>query len=152
MDFFLRTKKDQNNEFHQGKPDLFWGQGENDLMVDAGDFALISGVENLNQSVAKILVTERGNNIFFTEYGSLLQSFIGQNFDVDYLRAKIKTDVIDTLRIYQFINKDNSNLDEQIELLRSLKISQIFVGGLEVSFQLLTRSGKTAGGLVQVEG
>lgn len=151
MDLYLRTQKDPNNELHEGKPAFFWGQGENDLIVDAGDFAIVSGVEKLNQSMAKILTTERGANFFFQEYGSLLHSFIGQTFDIDYLRAKIKTDIIDTLRIYQFINKNESNLDEQIETLNALKINQIFSDSLEVSFRVTTRSGKTTGGLVQIE-
>lgn len=152
MDLYLRTKKDLHNEFHQNKPAFFWGQGENDLQVEGGDFVTVSGIENLNQAMAKILVTERGANLFFTEYGSLLQSFIGRSMDIDYLRASIKTDVIDSLRIYQFINKDNSDLDEQIETLDSIRIQQIFVDGLEISFKVTTRSGKTTGGLVEIEG
>lgn len=152
MDLFLRTVKDNNNEFHAGKPDLFWGQGENDLVVDSNrDFALTSGVDNLNQSMAKILVTERGANIFATMYGSTLNSLIGVNLDIDFLRARIKTDLIDTLRIYQFINKSNPNLDEQIDTLQAVKINQVG-DGIDVSLRVITRSGKITGSLVQIEG
>lgn len=152
MDLFLRTVKDNNNEFHAGKPDLFWGQGENDLVVDSNrDFALTSGVDNLNQSMAKILVTERGANIFAAMYGSTLNSLIGVNLDIDFLRARIKTDLIDTLRIYQFINKSNPNLDEQIDTLQAVKINQVG-DGIDVSLRVITRSGKITGSLVQIEG
>ena len=153
MDLFLRTKKDNLNPLHAGKPSYFWGQGENDLIVDNnGDFALTSGIDNLNQSMAKIIVTERGNNIFFSDYGAGLQALIGTNMDMDYLRATIKTELIDTLRIYQFINQANPNLDEQIETLRSLKINQIMNDGIDVSFTVITRTGKSTGSLVKLEG
>jgi len=152
MDLFLRTIKDNNSEFHLGKPDMFWGQGENDLIVDTnGDFALIQGVDNLNQSMAKIIVTERGNNIFTPIYGSKLNDLIGVNLDIDFLRAKVKTDLIDTLRIYQFINKGNTNLDEQIDTLQSIKINQLN-GGIDVSLVVITRSGKITGSLINIEG
>ncbi len=152
MDLYLRTKKDNNNEYHAGKPDMFWGQGENDLVVDTnGDFALTQGLDCLNQSMAKIIVTARGANVFYPMYGSTLNDLIGVNLDIDFLRAKIKTDLIDTLRIYQFINKGNPNADEQIDTLQALKITQI-VDGVGVSLRVLTRSGKTTGSLVQIEG
>lgn len=152
MDLFLRTIKDNNNEFHLGKPDLFWGQGENDLVVDTNrDFAVTSGIDNLNQSIAKILVTERGANAFASMYGSTLHDLIGVNLDIDFLRARIKTDLIDTLRIYQFINKSNPNLDEQIDTLQAVKINQI-LDGIEVSLRVITRSGKISGSLVHIEG
>jgi hypothetical protein len=152
MDFFLRTVKDNNSEFHIGKPDLFWGQGENDLIVDTnGDFATIVGVDNLNQSMAKIIVTERGANVFTPIYGSTLNGLIGTNLDIDFLRAKVKTDLIDTLRIYQFINKGNPNLDEQIDTLQSLKINQLN-DGIDVSLTVITRSGRSTGSLVNIEG
>lgn len=152
MDFFLRTKKDPNSSLHAGQPAYFWGQGENDLIIDSGDFVMTAGIDNLNQAAAKILVTERGANQFFPLYGSLLQSFIGQNLNIDYLRAKIKTDIIDTLRIYQFINKDNANLDEQIDTLDALKINLLSPDGLDVSFRVITSSGKTTGSLIKIEG
>ena len=153
MDFYLRTKKDVNNEFHFGKPDMFWGQGENDLLVDSnGDFALTQGVDNLNQSMAKILCTERGANVFYPMYGSLLYDLIGVNLDIDYLRAKIKTDLIDSLRIYQFINKSNPDLNEQIDTLQAIKINLLGGDGVSVSLRVVTRSGRSVGSLINIEG
>ena len=152
MDFFLRTRKDPNNELHDGRPEFFWGQGQNDLIVDTtGDFALTSGVDNLKQSIAKILVTERASNTFFTAYGSTLQDLIGQNIDIDFLRGQIKTDIIDSLRIYQFINRENPDLDEQIETLDSIKIKTIGIG-VDVSLIVITRTGRSVESLIELEG
>ena len=154
MDFFLRTKKDLNNDLHTGQIPYFWGQGENDLIVDTnGDFALTEGIDLLNQGISKILVTERGHNLYFSAYGSGLQDLIGTNIDIDYLRAKVKMEIIDALRIYQFINQGVENLDEQIATLQSLRVdlSGTF-GGLDVSFIVVTRSGRTTGSLVSLEG
>ena len=153
MHLFLRTPKDPNNELHEGKAALFWGQGENDLIVDTnGDFATVEGIDNLRQSMAKILVTEKGNNIFTTIYGSDLQSLIGLNIDIDFLRGKVKMEIIDALRIYQFINKDNDNLDEQIETLNSFRIDLARKGGLDVSLTVTTRDETTTGSLIRIEG
>lgn len=154
MDLFLRTKKDNNNEFHIGKPDMFWGQGENDLIVDTnGDFATTQDIDALNQSIAKILTTERGDNIFTPMYGSTLYDLIGVPVDIDFLRATVKTDLIDTLRIYQFINKNNPNLNEQIDTLQSVAINLLpDERSISVSFRVITRTGAVAGSTVQIEG
>lgn len=151
MDLFLRTIKNPNNPFHAGLPNMFWGQGENDLVVDSnGDFAIASGVTNLAQQMAKIIVTERGANSLFPSYGSQIQSFVGLNVNIDYLRAQIKTELIDTLRIYQFINKDNPILDEQIDTLKSLKIDLTSPDGITVSFVVVTPTGQTVGSTIKV--
>ena len=75
-----------------------------------------------------------------------------QNDIIDFLRAKIKTDIIDTLRIYQFINRTNDNLDEQIETLQSVKINLKGTDGVEVSFSVITKTGKPVGSLINLEG
>ena len=85
-------------------------------------------------------------------YGSLLQSFVGLHLDIDFLRAKIKTDIIDSLRIYQFINKGNQDLDEQIDRLSSLKLNLVGVDGIEVSFVVITKSNKNVGSIINIEG
>ena len=153
MDFFLRTIKDPTDPFQVNKPSDYWGQGTNDFLVDTNaDFALTEGVDCLNQSMAKILVTERGANLLFPAYGSTLPNLIGLNFNIDYLRGQVKTTVIDTLRIYQFINQVNPNLDEQINTLKSLAVNPVLNNQIDVSFTVITRTGKTTGSIVQVEG
>jgi len=148
MDLYLRTQKDSNNPLHVGQSPTFWGQGENDLLVQNGDFALVQGVECLKQSTAKILVTEQGANTFFALYGSGLQSLIGNNLEIDFLRAKIKTEIIDALRIYQFINRNNSNLDEQVDTLTSMRIQQTAIDRIDVSFNVITKTGRSVASLV----
>jgi len=148
-DFFLRTQKDPNNPLHDGKDPEFWGQGENDLKVDVnGDFALTEKIDNLRQSMAKILVTDKGANTLFASYGSGLQDLIGLNLDIEFLRAKIKTEIIDDLRVYQFINNGNPEQDEQIDTLERLEIEQILSDGVRVSFNIITKSGRNVGSFV----
>jgi len=153
MDFFLRTKKDVNNPLQIDiKGEYYFSNGANDLVVDTnGDFALTQGTSNLSQSMAKVLVTERGANVLFAIYGTLLQSLIGQRLDFAYLQAKIQSELIDGLRIYQFINKDNPNPDEQIDTLDTVRITQISNYELEVQFTVITKSGKTVGSTIQLE-
>jgi len=148
-DFFLRTPKDPNNPLHDGKPSEFWGQGENDLKVDVnGDFALDSGIDLLKQAMAKILVTVKETNTLFPAYGSGLQDLIGQNIDIEFLRGKIKSEIIDALRVYQFINTSNPNLDEQVDILNRLEVTQILSDGIQVQFDVTTQSGKRVGSFV----
>jgi len=152
MDFFLRTKKDPNNSFHADvMTTYFFGQGSNDLQVGPNrDFLLTQSADFLGQAMAKILVTERGTNPLFEIYGSLLQDLIGQKLDIEYLRAKIKNELIDGLRIYQFINKDNPNLDEQIDTLDSIKISLINNYSLRVEFTVITKTGRRVGAIITI--
>src|SRR5208282_2344793 len=105
MDFFLRTKRDVNDPFQaeQGiSTPYFWQDGTNDLQVDTnGDFALVQGVNCLSQEMCKILVTERGSNLFFSLYGTNLQNLIGQKLSLQEVQAKVTTEVTDGLQIYQ---------------------------------------------------
>jgi len=154
MDFLLQTLRDYNDPSQNQRPSMFWGQGTNDLIVDTNaDFALVDNVPNLVQSMEKILVTARGANIFTPMYGSSLNSFVGAQLNLNELTANITTDLIDTLRIYQFINQANPDLNEQIDTLLNLNVSLITgVPGIQVSFQVITRAGLTSGSTIQVEG
>lgn len=158
MDFLLQTLQNYNdpysNPVQNALSGTFWGQGTNDLIVDSSrDFALVEGANCLAQEMMKILVTERGDNIYLPMYGSLLNSFVGVPLNIDELRANVKTDIIDTLRIYQFINQANPNLDEQIDTLQSLAVNLIpGINGINVTFTVVTRSGLTVGSTIQVEG
>jgi len=149
MDFYLRTQKDPNNSLHEGKNPEFWGQGENDLKVDVnGDFALTEKVDLLRQAMAKILVTDQGANTLFPAYGSGLQDLVGQHLDMEYLRGKIKSEIIDALRIYQYINNGNPELDEQIFSLDKFRLQQVLTDGVQVSFDVITKSGKRVGSII----
>jgi len=152
-DFYLRTRKNPNDPLQQDiKTTLFFGDGTNDLQVSNADFELIQGSENLNQSMAKILVTERGANQLFVIYGALLQDLIGQKLDIEFLRAKIKQEMIDGLRIYQFINRNNTDLNEQIDTLETVKIeiSNNDSSRIEVQFTVITRAGARVGSIIRL--
>lgn len=158
MDFLLQTLQNFNAPFNNPVqnplPLPFWGQGTNDLIVDTnGDFALVDGVNNLAQSICKIIVTTRGANTFLPMYGSIMNSFVGADINIDELRANIKTDLIDTLRIYQFINQGNPDPNEQIDMLQSLAVNLIpGLNGINVSFQVLTLAGAPVGSTITIEG
>jgi len=151
MDLFLRTKKDLNNPLQEGLPAYFFGQGTNDLIIGPNkDFQVTSNTDNLVQSMTKILVTKSGANVLFKIYGTLLQSLVGQRLDLEYLRAKVANELINGLRIYQFINKDNSNLDEQIDTLDTIRITQDSSYSIKVQFTVITKSGKRIGTTIQL--
>lgn len=156
MDIYLRTPQNASSTsaLQQSCPPYYWGQGTNDLIVDTnGDFATTSGQDCLGQSMSKILTTETGDNIFFPIYGSQLYSLLGVNVNIDYLRAKVQTYMIDTLQTYQYINQANPNLDEQVDTLQSLAVNldPNFNNGIDVSFTVITRSGLTVGSTLSIE-
>jgi len=158
MDFLLQTTPNQNNAYNNVVTNPiagnFWGQGTNDFIVDTNrDFAIVEGVNCLAQEMCKIIVTARGTNTYLPMYGSILNTFVGADINIDELRANIKTDLIDTLRIYQFINQANPDLDEQIDTLQSLAVNLIpGINGISVTFQVVTRSGLQAGSTITIEG
>lgn len=151
-DFYLRTKKDPNDPLQSAQVNqFFFGDGTNDLQVDTnGDFALIQGTKNLDQSMAKILVTARNSSVFFPSYGSLLQSFVGQKIEFDFLKASVQSEIVDTLRIYQFINKTNPSLDEQIDTLESLKVTQLDNLSIQADLTVITKSNIRVGTTIQL--
>lgn len=152
MDIYLRTPRSSTDD--PSLPPYYWGQSTNDLIVDSnGDFAVTQGQDCLGQSMAKILTTEQGDNIFFPLYGSQLYSLLGLNVNIDYLRAQVQTYMIDALQTYQYINQANPNLDEQIDTLKSLAIN-LDPGSnyaIDVSFTVTTRSGLAVGSTINIE-
>jgi phage baseplate assembly protein W len=146
MDFYLRTPKNYNDPNQVNNTPFYFGDGTNDLQVDTnGDFSLIQGPANLDQGMAKILSTEQGANQFFDLYGSLLWGLIGTTTDLQTLNASVQGTVIDALTIYQFINQSNPNLDEQINTLESMNITDVSVNYIEVDLTVITMSGLRVG-------
>lgn len=152
MDLFLRTPKDFNDPTQvQLTTPFYFGNGTNDLQVDTdGDFSLIQGAPCLDQALAKILQTELGANVFFALYGSRLEGLIGSTTDIQTLTSQVQGSVVDALRIYQFINQSNPNLDEQINTLESLTVTSVSVDFIEVDLTVITMSGKRIGTTVAV--
>lgn len=147
MDLYLRTPKDYNDPTQaQLATPFYFGDGTNDLQVDTdGDFSLLQGPANLDQGLAKILSTEQGANQFFSLYGSLLWGLIGSTSDMQTLQAQVQGTIVDALTIYQFINQNNPNLDEQVNTLESLSVTSVSVGYIEVDLTVITMSGRRVG-------
>src|ERR1035437_9422002 len=140
MDLYLRTPKDYNDPTQaQLTTPFYFGDGTNDLQVDTdGDFSLIQGPANLDQGLAKILSTEQGANQFFSLYGSVLWGLIGSTSDMQTLQAQVQGTIVDALRIYQFINQSNPNLDEQIDILESLSVTSVAVAFIQLQIPALS--------------
>ena len=147
MDFYLSTPKDYNDPTQVNlNAKFYFGNGTNDLQVDTnGDFSLIQGTTCLSQSMAKILQTETSANQFFALYGSQLEGLIGSTSDLRTLSSQVQGTVIDALRIYQFINQNNPNLDEQIDTLESLTVTSVSIDYIEVDLTVITMSSKRVG-------
>lgn len=124
------------------EPDEFFGEETNDIQLNnLNDFDIISGTEKLKQDINKILLTELGRNQNFDLYGSGLQSLIGSKFNADFLRAKIENEIVSSLEILNFINRDNEDLDEVPKTLKTLEINEIQTG-FEVILTVVTESDK----------
>ena len=145
-DIFLRKKLSFKERKDRGLPatvNYVFEEGDNDIyLAPNGDLQIVQGVEKLKQDILKILKTERGNDTFSPIYGSFLQTFIGQKFDEEYIKAQVRDEIIETLRVLQFINKDSSNLDEQIDVLTILDIQRVSETGLDIQLTLTTLTGK----------
>lgn len=152
-DFFLRTLK--TAELSAERPDavgeFVWGESSNDLQPDSlTGFRVVSGTEKLAQDIIKILLTERGSNTLFPLYGSVLHSLLGQKSDPDFMRGQIVDDIKDSLIILQNINRDNPNLDEQIQTLESVSIEQPAPGEFHIRLTVITRADKRVGAVLQL--
>jgi hypothetical protein len=127
----------------EGQPDEFFGEQSNDLQLDSiNDFATISGIDKLKQDINKIMLTERGTNTNFPLYGTTLQSMIGTKVNFLNLKAKVKDEIISSLQILQFINKDNPDPDERLDTLEFLSIEQPSIDSLDIKINVITESGK----------
>ena len=156
-DLFIRKKVD--TELLTSRPDLkdreyTFDNGNNDLQLGPnGDLVTIEGTEKLKQDLSKMLLTVRGSNIVFTTYGSELYTFIGQKSNFEYWQAQIRDAVIDGVALVQYLNKDNPNLDEQIQTFDFIEILQSEdTVSFEVRIQVTTKGNKQVGAQIRFEG
>lgn len=126
-----------------GNPSEYFGEASNDLQFDSiNDFATVSGLTKLKQDIQKILLTEKGANTLFPLYGTDISTLVGQKVDINFIRAKLKQQIIDALKVLQYINRENPNLDEQLDTLQSISIEEISAGVIEVQLTVITASSK----------
>jgi|GEM_PF-6679725 len=95
----------------------------NDIVLDSV-FRLktIEGVEKMKYNIIKLLLTEKGRYLGDPQYGSNLQYLIGNKLNSNLL-SKIQKEIIEALKYYNSLQRNNPNLAEQIDVLESLELS-----------------------------
>jgi hypothetical protein len=148
-DLFLRKKLTYEEQKKAGLPSNITSafiEGENDIYIGVnGDIETVTGNSKLKQDILKILLTERGNNLYSSIYGSQLQYYIGKKYDDEFIKSQIKTEIVNTLRVFQYLNKSNTNGDEAIDTLEYLSITKVGETRFDIKFQIKTMSGNTLG-------
>lgn len=131
------------NPPQSGNPPEYFGEQTNDIQLDTtNDFATISGLAKLKQDIDKIILTERGKNIFFELYGTTLQSSVGGKVSIDVITATIKDQIISALQVLEFVNRENPNADERPQILEFLSVELIDTDKVEVQISVITDSNK----------
>lgn len=146
-DFFLGTKNTPEQQLQglggNNTTAYVWGEGSNDLVLGQNnDFMQVSSTTKLQQDIIKILMTDRLNNTVYPVYGSTIRNVIGTKNDSNTIKNQIKSVVIEALAVLQFLNKDNSNLDEQINVINVIKVESLNPDEVDISIQVTTKSGK----------
>lgn len=127
-----------------GNPDQWFGEQTNDIQLGAvNDFSTVSGLTKLKQDINKILLTAQGSNANFPLYGTNLQSLIGQKYNLEYLKAKIRDEIVGALQVLQYLNTSNPNKDEQPDILQVLQINPQGTDGFTINLSVITVSGKS---------
>jgi hypothetical protein len=144
-DIFLGTK---NTSSTQGQglgtnQKYVWGQGSNDVFIGTdGDLISISGTNKLQQDITKSLMTDRFKNIIYPLYGSTVRNdILGQKMGLQFIKAKAKNAVIEALAVLQFLNSDNTNLDEQISNIDRVSVNTNDPREVEIQVQVTTKAG-----------
>ena len=143
-DLFLGTKNDPNQQKEGlGSGTYVWGQGSNDVVLDAGkDFQIIQGLEKLQQDINKSLLTNRYRSTLYPLYGATIREMLGYKADLNVIKTNIKNAVVESLAVLQFLNSDNPNSDEQILVINTITVTMDVPGEVLVSVQITTKSGK----------
>ena len=120
-----------------------WGEGSNDIFLGTDkDFNLVENTVKLQQDMTKVLMTDRFKNIIYPVYGSTIRDVVGGKTDLTTVKANIKTAVIEALAVLQFLNTDNPNSDEQIDIINTITVAINSPGEIKITVQVTTKSGK----------
>ena len=119
----------------------------NDIQFDSfGRLLVFSGVNKLAQSSLKILLSNLGESAEDLDYGSLLDSYVGEKFSQG-LYTNVTNSVADSLKHYNALNMDNDASDEFIETIDNVEV----FGDTEdprkmrIKVSITTESGKSMG-------
>jgi hypothetical protein len=105
----------------QGNPPQYFGEQTNDLQIGSNnDFTLVTGLEETQQDILKILLTEQGDNILFPLYGTTLQSVIGNKVNPNTIAGTVQQQITQALQILYLLTQNRSNPAEVVQTLYSL--------------------------------
>ena len=97
---------------------------ENDIQFDQlKRVRTVSGVTKLVQSILRLLLTDTGSYFEDGDWGSSANNQIGGKFDSEKY-ATSEQGIIDALKHYNEINRDNPNPDEVINTIDELRVVQ----------------------------
>lgn len=151
-DFYLATRNSPYfTQTGLGSGEYVFGEGSNDIFLDGDrDLMMVGGVSKLQQDIIKSLFTARYTNTVYPIFGSTIRDVIGTKADLTVIRADIRSKVIDALKVQQFINSDNPNLDEQIETIDIIKVTLNEPTEIKIEVQVTTVSGKVVNAIALV--
>ena len=118
------NKKGMSNDQLRGasNTNFIFQPFENDLQFDQlKHLRTVTGVTKLVQSILRMLLTDTGSYFEDSEWGSEVNNRIGEKFDSEKY-ATAEQSIIDALKHYNEINKDNPNSDEVISTIDELRV------------------------------
>jgi hypothetical protein len=99
-----------------------WQAYEGDIQIDGLNQVIdVEGTVKLAQAIFKIVLTPKGSMAEDPDYGTDMDSMIGDKMDNDKFSG-IQTSIVDALTHYNVINQDNPNSDEVIETIDEVKL------------------------------
>lgn len=112
-----------------GDTDYSWCPYTNDVQLDSvNQIITLSGLTKLAQGIVKIVLTEKGSHPEDSLYGTELNTIIGSKTITGNVAAEqfadIRSEIIDALKHYNLINRDNPDSDEVIETIDDIRIVQ----------------------------
>lgn len=122
-----------------------WQAYEGDMQFDGLKRAItLDGTTKLAQGIFKIVLTPIGSNPEDSDYGTEMDTFIGDKLDTEKFSA-IQTSIVNALTHYNVINQDNPNSDEVIQTIDEVRLVQNLDDPRQIDIQIAvtTESGKT---------
>lgn len=128
-----------------GNTNYTWESYENDIQLDDMNKLIeLSGTAKLAQSIMKIILTPKGSDPDDLNYGSNIQTSIGEKFSSEQY-AHVQTEVVDALIHLNKINSDNPNSDEVIETIDDVTTYQSLDDprAMRITVRVTTESGQS---------
>ena len=94
------------------------------VVSDAGDYLLVSGIENLKASIYRRLITRPGEYVFVPEYGVGIQDFVKKPKTlpvIDQLKARIQSNLLRDIRIQAVEDIEVQNTDNSLTIILKIQ-------------------------------